>query len=121
MPSSEHDWRVLLAEERGYAQSRADALRGSLDALVRKRRNEADDDEHDPDGDSLSSQWSMLTGLLESTKTQLHEIDGALNRVDEGTFGICSSCGTPIPEGQLMARPFRALCVDCASKRKSPA
>lgn len=121
MPNSENDWRALLADERDYAQSRADELRGSLDALVHKRRSESDDDEHDPEGDSLSTQWSMLTGLLESADAQLREIDDAVKRLDAGTFGICVSCGTPIPEGQLMARPFRALCVECARRSESPA
>lgn len=121
MTSSDANWRQLLADERAYAQSRADELRDSLDALIRKRQNESDDDEHDPEGDSLSSQWSMLTGLLESSKRQLREIDEASARLAEGTYGFCASCGEPIPEGQLMARPFRAHCVECAKTRESPA
>lgn len=117
MSANEPIWRQALGAELDFEQSRAYELRASLDALVDKRQSESDDDEHDPDADSLSSQWSMLTGLLESTNEQIREIDAALARLERGTFGICERCGKPIPEGQLMARPFRARCVQCSSTR----
>lgn len=118
MSISNSAWRQALDIELDSAQSRADELRASLGALVDKRQGESDDDEHDPDADSLSSQWSMLTGLLESTENEVRDIEAALSRLADGSFGVCATCGKEIPDGQLMVRPFRARCVQCSSKRQ---
>ena len=51
---------------------------------------------------------------LEDNAEQLvREIDVALGRIDEGTYGTCGRCGNEIPEERLSAVPYAALCVDC--------
>ncbi len=52
---------------------------------------------------------SMAEGVLESVR----EIDAALARIDEGTYGSCESCGQPIGDERLDARPVARLCVSC--------
>ena len=48
------------------------------------------------------------------------EIDQALERLDEGTYGRCVACGVLIPSERLLAVPWAALCVPCSAKpRKS--
>jgi DnaK suppressor protein len=42
----------------------------------------------------------------------------ALLRIDEGTFGICESCGKRISEKRLMARPVTTLCIECKKKQE---
>lgn len=42
-------------------------------------------------------------------------IDAALARMDQGTYGICDTCGQPIPLARLELRPYGATCVPCAS------
>lgn len=44
------------------------------------------------------------------------EIDLALERLDEGTYGRCVACGEPIPHERLQAVPWAALCVPCSAK-----
>jgi RNA polymerase-binding transcription factor len=44
------------------------------------------------------------------------EIDQALERLDEGTYGRCIACGVPIPSERLLALPWAALCVPCSAK-----
>lgn len=105
----------LLALRRD-ATSRLEQLTAELDTLTEARRSESDDDEHDPEGVTLSSEWSRLSGLLDGAKENLAEIDAALERWDEGTYGVCDSCGKPIPHGRLEARPFARECVPCAEK-----
>jgi DnaK suppressor protein len=51
--------------------------------------------------------------LRERSTRQLEAVDAALVRLDEGTFGVCRSCGRSIPEERLEARPWAALCIDC--------
>lgn len=43
----------------------------------------------------------------------VREIDAALVRIDAGTYGVCGSCGKPIPEERLDAVPYAVLCVPC--------
>jgi DnaK suppressor protein len=43
----------------------------------------------------------------------LAEIDQALRRIDEGTFGTCARCGKPIGEERLEAMPYATLCIAC--------
>jgi DnaK suppressor protein len=51
--------------------------------------------------------------LEENASHVLAAIDGALQRIDEGTYGICTRCGRPIAPERLAARPSAALCIDC--------
>ena len=52
---------------------------------------------------------SIAEGLLET----LHEVDAALVRMDGGTYGVCETCGSPIGDERLDARPFARQCMDC--------
>jgi RNA polymerase-binding transcription factor DksA len=43
----------------------------------------------------------------------------ALEKIEEGTYGLCDRCGALIPEERLDARPWSVFCVSCASRRAS--
>jgi RNA polymerase-binding transcription factor DksA len=51
-------------------------------------------------------------GLEEGANDTLIEIDAALQRIEEGTFGICEGCGKPIGAERLSAIPWTRLCID---------
>lgn len=51
-------------------------------------------------------------GLEENAEHLLDEIDAALQRIEEGTFGTCAVCGGPIGEERLDAVPYATLCID---------
>ena len=98
-----------------------------LDALLARlsldeqsiRTDRADataDDEHDPEGVTLSGEWQRLDALRRATAAERAEIDAALDRVAEGTYGVCVSCGRAIPAGRLEARPMATMCVECAGR-----
>ena len=53
-------------------------------------------------------------GLMDSERKILHEIDAALNRMEEGTYGICEGTGEPIPRARLEAQPWARYCVEYA-------
>ena len=53
--------------------------------------------------------------LLESEKDALNQIDAALKRIEDGSFGRCEVCNALIPKARLQAIPYAALCVCCAS------
>ena len=54
--------------------------------------------------------------LEENSGQVLKAIEGALERIDDGTFGICRSCGRPISEERLEAIPYATECIDCRRK-----
>ncbi len=53
-------------------------------------------------------------GLQAEAQDELQEIDCALQRLDQGSYGICSECGQPIADARLEALPYAVLCFDCA-------
>ena len=110
------DARERLLALRAQAEARVQATAATLDELTHDRESSNDDDEHDPEGVTLSSEWSRLTGLAEAAASELHQVDDALTRVEAGTYGVCANCGRPIPAGRLEARPFAEHCVSCAEK-----
>jgi RNA polymerase-binding protein DksA len=58
-----------------------------------------------------------LDSTLEETEEQhLSHIEGALNRIEAGTYGICTNCGRPIGVERLEAMPWVTLCIDCKRK-----
>lgn len=95
-------------------RDRTRRLEAELKTLVRARRGESDDDEHDPEGETLSARWSMLAGLLESAREDEWQAERAMARLASGAYGVCDSCGRPIPFPQLEVRPFRERCVSCS-------
>ena len=51
--------------------------------------------------------------LEENSQHVLAEIDAALKRIEDGTYGICTNRGEQIPVERLEARPYATLCIDC--------
>ena len=59
--------------------------------------------------------------LLGSENDALDQIDGALKRIEDGSFGQCEACGSKIPRSRLEAIPYAARCVQCASQQEDHA
>jgi len=57
-------------------------------------------------------------GAATSASESLAEIEHALNKLDEGTYGVCEGCGERIPEPRLRAMPFARLCVRCKEQEE---
>ncbi len=61
--------------------------------------------------DSYNQEFSL--NIASAEQKTLLEIDDALKRVEEGTYGVCESCGKPIAQRRLQAVPHARLCVKC--------
>ncbi|MHB8422003.1 MAG: TraR/DksA family transcriptional regulator [Leptospirales bacterium] len=57
--------------------------------------------------------------LKEREKNLLRKIDLALDRLEEGRFGICEACDQPIEERRLLARPVTTLCIACKTEQEN--
>ena len=65
------------------------------------------------DSASASFQMDVTAGILESETRELQEIDNALMRLKEKTYGVCQDCGCRIPASRLKAVPHATLCIEC--------
>lgn len=105
--------RMLDERRRGdvaEAQRHAEAL-GSL---LSSRSESTADDEHDPEGPTLSSEWSRLHALRSDIAADIAAVDAARERIRRGRYGVCASCGRAIGVARLEARPTTELCIVCA-------
>lgn len=57
------------------------------------------------------------TSLLEQLEGQLDEVKQALQRISEGTYGLCTNCGQAIVPERLDALPYASLCIDCQRQK----
>jgi DnaK suppressor protein len=56
--------------------------------------------------------------LRRHLEARLREVEAALRRMEEGTYGICQECGRPIEVARLKALPFAAFCLECQARRE---
>ena len=104
--------RLLRADAEAVALLRSIGV--ELGALADAQRDVATDDEHDPEGSTLSSDWSRISGLLRTARARIDAVDRALDRIDAGTYGVCLRRGERIPPDRLEALPAAELCIACA-------
>lgn len=65
-----------------------------------------------------SFEQDISLGLMESESEELQEIEEALDRIKDGSFGLCESCKKKIPKDRLKAIPYTRLCVNCKKKEE---
>jgi len=78
--------------------------------------------DHSPDyldRGTMESDTSFAFRIKERESILIRKTKDALNRLENGIFGICDECGKEIPEGRLKARPVAALCIKCKEKQET--
>ncbi len=113
------DPRDLLEEKLAEARAQREALARATDDLRVARGLASDDDEHDPEGSTLSLDLAQGRALLAAAERSVVELLAAQQRAAAGTYGVCEVCGGRIPDGRLLARPEARRCVPCLTVRRS--
>lgn len=113
-------FKKLLLIKRAFITGDLDRLQNET---LSKSRQEAAGDisnmpTHMPDIASDNFEQEFSVGLIENVEDEVREIDAALERIEEGTFGICESCDQLIPKARLRAIPYAHLCVECKRKEE---
>ena len=67
---------------------------------------------------SDNADQEVTFSLLGSDKDTLDQIEAAIQRIEDGSYGRCEECGERIPKTRLNAIPYAAECVRCASQRE---
>ncbi|MFJ4038067.1 TraR/DksA family transcriptional regulator [Microbacterium sp. NPDC090007] len=105
----------MLDDRAREIEVRLSRLRDDDDSLRHDRADATADDEHDPEGSTLSGEWAQVDALRRGAEAERDEIRAARERVASGTYGTCEACGRPIAEARLEARPFARRCIACAT------
>jgi DnaK suppressor protein len=97
---------ALEARLHGHGQERHD------EAGLPRRADDTDDDA------AAEAQRSMDIAQLSHTTAELAEIDAALARIANGSYGWCIDCGGPVGRPRLLVQPMAVRCAPCQSKRE---
>jgi DnaK suppressor protein len=111
-------WGSLIGRRLAQAESQRTALRLAIEEMRDARQLTFTDDEHDPEGSTVSLDQARDSALLDRVEATVVELTAARDRLANGTFGQCERCGRSIPEDRLEARPEARTCVDCASRSR---
>ena len=117
--ADESAWtRAELAEVEEELRRDASRLAGELAAaeegladLIRDSGDGAGDDQADAGSKTFEREHEM--SLANNARDMLLQVEHALARLTNGTYGACESCGTPIGKGRLQAFPRATLCLAC--------
>lgn len=95
----------LLAEKRG---------------LLNQTTREVDIDTEGDEIDEIQGNMliEMQNQLSSRNSIKLAQIEAALKKIDNHTYGLCQDCEDPIPEKRLLANPYFQTCVSCAEERE---
>ncbi len=108
--------RTLLAAERNNYTRQAEELRAQADALALEHEpGDVQFDEEGGEGGTANVDRELDLHLSAQAQAAIEEIDAALVKIGEGTYGFCESCGNPVPKARLEALPHARLCVSCKS------
>ena len=105
-----------LRRDRIETQDRLGALREDFGGVVAATRDANTDDEHDPEGHTIAFERSQTMSLIRQVSLHLSEIDAALERLRDESYGRCEICGEPIALDRLEARPTARTCIPCATR-----
>lgn len=107
--------RARLAAERERALQRRGSLEREFARIVESSGSGGTDDEHDPEGATIAFERQHVAALITAARERLGQVDAALSRLDDGSYGSCERCGQPIGADRLAARPAAASCLRCAA------
>ncbi|MDQ1373056.1 MAG: DnaK suppressor protein [Actinomycetota bacterium] len=99
------DLRVALEQERDHLVHQLEEI-GSLNY-----------DSNFADSSQVTAERGETEALAASLRDALEDVEHALAKHTDGTYGLCETCGKPIATTRLEAMPTARSCIDCASKR----
>jgi RNA polymerase-binding protein DksA len=112
-------FRDALLQERRRVQAALDNLHEeNPGSLSDETGEDSMYDNHLADTATVTYDRELDYTLEENSEHVLAEIDAALKRIEDGTYGQCTNCGTQIPPERLEARPWATLCIDCQRQRE---
>ena len=117
----------MLPADEYLSREELETLKAILDEQLKELLSQSRDavnelvEVRDTDADPLDvavteSNRDFTLRMAERERKLLTKIRHALERISNGEYGVCESCGAPITYGRLMARPVATLCIDCKTE-----
>ena len=109
------EFRTLLEQERDRLTSAVGFLHDENPGTIEDELGEVGSggtDNHLGDTATATFDRELDQGLEEGAQQTLAEIDAALKRIEDGTYGLCEICGKPIGDDRLRALPWARLCIE---------
>jgi DnaK suppressor protein len=104
-----------------FLQKMKNLLLEQRQELVKQVTKQVDVDTEGDETDEI--QANILIDLNNQLSTRnsakLNQIESALRRIEEKTYGLCQDCEDPIPEKRLLSNPYFQTCVSCAEEREA--
>jgi len=110
--------RMILKKEEDLLAKLRNELRQKINKGVELKASQGSDS---ADLSAFNSDTSLSISFAGQCAQTLREINQALKKVKERTYGFCEECGEKIPQGRLKALPFALFCVPCQSTREEEA
>ena len=110
--------RVQLEYFRSLLQKKLDDLLGEADKTLEEMTDMNDHFPDPTDRASVESDRSFELRIRDRERKLIKKINKALERIEEGTYGICEDCGEEIGTKRLTARPVTTRCIKCKSKQE---
>ena len=106
-------FRELLEEERQRVLDAIEYLQKENPGSIEDETDDETTDNHIAETATVTVDREIDYTLEENSENVLLSIDGALERIQAGSYGTCLNCGKPIAEDRLAAIPWATHCIDC--------
>lgn len=112
-------FRTRLDEERERLRKMLHDIEADREEVrLTETSSDRSPDPNTAEGGSLAFEMEKELSLWQNTKDILTNVEEAIERIDEGKYGLCDECGAAIPVARLDALPYTKLCVTCAAARR---
>ncbi|UWX98038.1 TraR/DksA C4-type zinc finger protein [Arthrobacter zhaoxinii] len=108
----------LIDERMEHTREQITTLTAVIREVTLAAKDIPADDEHDPEGTTVSVERANEVALLAAAEASLIELMEARERLATDGYGICERCQNPIPAARLEIRPETRFCVECAAARR---
>ena len=98
---------------------RLDELLDQANETVENMSDRNDNLPDPSDRATLESDRNFTLRIRDRERKLIGKIKDALERIENGTYGICEECGEDISEARLKARPVTTLCIDCKKRQEN--
>jgi DnaK suppressor protein len=108
--------RGELERDAVHLQEEIHGAEQEIVGLLRDGGDGAGNDQADVGSTTLERDHELQ--LANNARNMLNQIERALSRIDDGTYGVCESCGKAIGKGRLQAFPRATLCMSCKEREE---
>ncbi|MEJ7690963.1 MAG: TraR/DksA C4-type zinc finger protein [Nocardioidaceae bacterium] len=108
--------RATLEQDRERLITEIAATEEEISHLLREGGEGAGNDQADVGSNTFERDHEM--SMAKNSRENLELVEGAIARIDKGSYGVCESCGGPIGKMRLQAFPRATLCLECKQRQE---